>query len=171
MRSLLPNDTDYISLGNNSAYSSVGRLDCNAHDAAYLASGTLIAPNWVLTAAHVFDHAKTVSFSIGGETYQGRPHDRGNPNWNGNMWSGYDIGLIHLSKPVKNVTPASLYTGAAELNQVDTTVGYGLAGDGALRAARSSMARNGPPRMSSTRSTTAGCCFLDFASPTACSTL
>ncbi len=117
-------DTLYQNLGSKSVYASVGRLDGTTNRSGFLASGTLIAPDWVLTAAHVVDNAKTLSFTIGGETYE---VDRkiSNPNWNGNLWSGYDIGLVHLSKVVPNVAPAVIYTGSGELNQTDTVVGYG----------------------------------------------
>ncbi len=83
----------------------------------------------MLTAAHVVDNAKTLSFTIGGQTYQ---VDRKivYPGWNGNLWSGYDIGLVHLAKAVDNIKPASLYTGSGELNQADTVVGFGKTGTG-----------------------------------------
>ena len=57
---------------------------------------------------------KTLSFIIGGQTYQ---VDRKivYPGWNGDLWSGYDIGLVHLVKPVDNIKPAQLYTGSRRI--------------------------------------------------------
>jgi hypothetical protein len=104
----------------------------------------LVAPDWVLTAAHVVDGAKSLTFSIGGQIYQ---VDRTvpYPSWNKDLWSGYDIGLVHLTKPVDNIKPAQLYKGSSELNQPDTVVGFGKTGtvargdtkcDGVKRAAQ-----------------------------------
>ena len=75
------------------------------------------------------DAAKTLSFNIGGQNYE---VDRKivYPNWNGDLWSGYDIGLVHLAKPVDNIKPAQLYTGCSELDQSDTVVGFGKTGTG-----------------------------------------
>jgi hypothetical protein len=77
----------------------------------------------------VVDNAKSLSFSIGGEVYQ---VDRKvvYPAWNGDLWSGYDIGLVHLAKPVDKIKPAHLYTGSGELNHSDTVVGFGKTGSG-----------------------------------------
>ena len=93
----------------------------------------MISPSWVLTAAHVVDHAASLNFTVGGTTYSA---DRmvADPNWNGNLWSGYDIGLVHLSSPVTNVTPATMYTGRGELNKAVTTVGFGKTGTGTTGA-------------------------------------
>ena len=68
-------------------------------------------------------------FNIGGQTYQ---VDRKivYPSWNGDLWSGSDIGLVHLVKPVDNIKPAQIYTGSGELNQTDTVVGFGKTGTG-----------------------------------------
>jgi hypothetical protein len=124
-------DQQYVALG--AEYPSVGCFDGTTSSSSFLASGTLIAPSWVLTAAHVVDHAQSLEFTVGGVTYTA---DRSiaNPNWTGNLWSGYDIGLVHLSAPVTNVTPAAIYTGQGELNQTVTTVGYGKTGTGTTGA-------------------------------------
>ncbi len=128
-------DALYRALGDSSAYQSVGRFTGTTTTTGFLASGTLVAPDWVVTAAHVVDDAKSLSFSIGGQVYQ---VDRTipYPRWKGDLWSGYDIGLAHLAKPVDNIKPAQLYAGAAELNRPDTVVGFGKTGTGELGDAK-----------------------------------
>jgi hypothetical protein len=122
-------DSQYINLGSLSQYSSVGRIDGSTRNSGFLASGTLISPDWVLTAAHVVAAAKTMSFSIGGSRYLSDswiPY----PAWTGNTFAGYDIGLMHLSDPVPGIAPAVRYTGSSELNSVGTAVGFGMTGSG-----------------------------------------
>jgi hypothetical protein len=121
-------DSSYTSLAANSLYASVGRFDGTTSSSGFIASGTLIAPDWVLTAGHVVDHATSLKFTIGGSSYSGS--GIANPSWTGDLFAGYDIGLVHLNSAVANVKPAARYTGSAERYQVGTAVGYGMTGTG-----------------------------------------
>jgi hypothetical protein len=123
-------DSQYVSLGANSAYASVGQIyGTTSPTSGFYASGTLIAPDWVLTAAHVVDDATSLKFSIGGASYTGT-NWTAYAGWTGDLLAGYDIGLVHLSSLVPGITPATRYTGSSELGQVGTAVGYGMTGTG-----------------------------------------
>jgi hypothetical protein len=127
-------DSQYTSLGASAAYASVGRFDGITSTSNFLASGTLIAPNWVLTAAHVVDQATSLKFTVGGTTYTANSWTAYS-GWTGNLMAGYDIGLVHLTTSA-NVQAAKLYSGSAEFGQVGTFVGYGKTGTGQTGATR-----------------------------------
>ncbi len=121
--------SDYLNLGALPAYASVGMIQERTASGGYVGSGTLISSNWVLTAAHMVDKATSMNFTVGGTRYTA---DKwvANPSWTGNLGAGYDIGLIHLSKTVGNVTPATRYTGTSELGKTATFTGFGMTGTG-----------------------------------------
>jgi len=125
--------SQYLQLGSSTLYASVGRIAEATANGNYSGSGTLIAPNWVLTAAHMVDDATALTLTFGGVTYTA---DKwvANPSWTGNLGAGYDLGLIHLTKAVTGITPATRYTGSSELGKVATFVGYGMTGVGSTGA-------------------------------------
>lgn len=116
----------YLNLAAQPAYSSVGLF---VNSWGYTGNATLIAPDWVLTAAHVLNAASGGTFTINGNNYSSAQTVI-NPGWNGNAFNGYDLALVRLSSPVLGITPASLYTGNAEFGQTGTFVGYGFTGTG-----------------------------------------
>jgi Trypsin len=136
-------DSLYTSLAQQSVYDSVGFLTWNIGSSGYIASGTLIAPDWVLTAGHVVggtdDYGAGVSGMIFGmgPTYSGIgisatewiPYG-GWSSSGGNLWAGVDLGLVHLSQAITNVTPAQMDFSASLLGLVGTSVGYGRSGTG-----------------------------------------
>jgi len=119
-------DSAYLALGAQSDFAAVGSLVAGSF---YNGSGILIAPNWVLTAAHLLLFSSTATFSISGTTYSSSAvyHD---PAWNGYGTNGGDFGLVKLSTPVTNIMPATLYTGGTELGLLGTYVGFGATGTG-----------------------------------------
>jgi hypothetical protein len=119
----------YLGLGARLEYASVGRIDEMVGSSAYIGSGTLIAPDWVLTAAHVADDATDISFTIGGLKYDAAEWFV-HPSWTGNLLAGYDIGLVKLATPITDIAPAVRYTGLAEIGLPGVMVGFGLTGTG-----------------------------------------
>lgn len=119
-------DSGYLSLGADPAYAAVGSLLING---AINGSGTLIAPDWVLTAAHLLLAANSGTFTINGVDYTANGFYR-NPGWTGGLNNTNDFGLVHLSSSLDAIPPAMLYSGTSEFGQVGTYVGYGFTGTG-----------------------------------------
>jgi len=103
----------------------------------YNGEGTLVAPQWVLTAAHVGElykretDPKKLTVACNGQNYQiervvNHPHYVGE---DGKAIEN-DVALVKLSKAVKNVEPARLFSGRNEKGKTITIVGSGYTGTG-----------------------------------------
>ena len=137
------NDSIYTSLAAQSVYDSVGFLRWNEGASGYIASGTLISPEWVLTAGHVVGGTNNYGAGVSGmffglgSVYSGTgiaatewiPY-AGWSSSNGDVWAGVDLGLVRLSQPVTSVTPALLDFRTPLLGLLGTNVGYGRSGTG-----------------------------------------
>ena len=111
-------------------FDTVGRFVGHGGDGGFLASGTLVADDWVLTAGHVAYGADALSFDIGGQTYQAGGwvvHGEYDP---ANPFAGRDLALVQLDRPVANVVPAPLTVGNGRVGDLAVSVGYGRTGDG-----------------------------------------
>ena len=120
-------------------YPSVGLIEIETGqgpDPYHYGSGTLVAPDWFLTAAHVVDGAvglPTVYFeTTRGKkvSYQAAEDPILFPGWTGDLAAGNDLALIHLESNVKGIRPAPRYRGDREQGRNMTFVGYGLHGTG-----------------------------------------
>ncbi|MGE3637158.1 MAG: trypsin-like serine protease [Pirellulales bacterium] len=134
-------DAAYTTLAADPRFAAVGKITGSEPGGAFLASGTLIRNQWVLTAAHVVDgtdgHGAGLSnlrFHVGGANFEATQWFV-HPNWatsggESNLFAGWDLGLVRLDQPVSSLTPANLFTGGSELGQAATIVGYGSTGTG-----------------------------------------
>ncbi len=116
-------DSAYLSLAAQPDYAPVGQFQ-----GGLTGSATLIAADWVLTAAHLAVSSSS-TFTINGNSYTAAQWIT-NPGWTGNAFNGSDLVLVRLNTPVLDVLPASLYLGNLELGQTGTFVGYGFTGTG-----------------------------------------
>ncbi len=112
-------------------YPSVGKLLMKSDSSQYLGSGTIISPEWVLTAAHNVDIMNSMTFTIGGSVYAADSWTY-HPNWDTDALNGYDIAVVHLSSPVGGIESAALYSGTTSdlLDLTAAYVGFGNTGTG-----------------------------------------
>jgi len=142
-------DAAYRAYANQPQFASVGSYSTGS----LFGSFTLIAPQWALTAAHVVDtdgDGDITDETISNDTLRIGAQSRrptqlivpkgvnGNPGWNGNINSGFDLALVHLDQPFTSITPAPIYTSFQELGKPITSVGYGQSGTGSNGATTAS---------------------------------
>lgn len=116
------NDADTIRLGRR--FSAVGKVIPDG-------GCTLIAANWVVTAAHVAASMRPGSEIQFGETKYAvkrivlHPEGIAKPRTPPEV----DLALVELTEPVRLIKPIELYRGKNELGQMLFIVGYGDYGD------------------------------------------
>ncbi|MFC3031013.1 S1 family peptidase [Pseudoalteromonas fenneropenaei] len=92
------------------------------------AHGALIAPTWVLTAAHTtFCTNPGASILVGGEKVTVKRRFI-HPNHTPSV--SHDLALLELAEPVTRIKPAKIYSASDELGQVVTFIGAGGTGTG-----------------------------------------
>lgn len=121
-------EADVINLAGNILYAPVGQLERSGD----ITSGVLIGSRWVLTAAHI-NGSSDFTFTIGTNSYSSVNVTR-HPNWDGDALNGSDLMIIELASDVLGITPATLYTGNAEIGALGTSVGFGQGGSGTAGA-------------------------------------
>ncbi len=112
-------------------YPSVGKVGDNT---GYYGSGTLIAPQYVLTAGHCAEGVADTNgrFFINGQEYKTTKvylHPSYNVNQLGND-AANDIAIFKLDRAVSGVTPSPIYRSAPVVGQMLTLVGFGYGGNG-----------------------------------------
>ena len=124
-------------------FDGVAGLIVHRSDGTFICTGSLIAPDWILTAGHCLANNSGVNVtssvdatffpSGGGQitlTASGAANLQINPLYNGATISDNDLAMIHLPSAPAGVEVYSLYMGPPT-NQPYTVVGYGQRGDGA----------------------------------------
>ncbi|SDD40223.1 S1 family peptidase [Kordiimonas lacus] len=97
------------------------------------AVGTLVAPQWIVTAAHVAEHAKIGDNILIGHEERSVEQLVFHPSWDAERVGSEgvtDLALIKLEKPVTSVAPARLYREQDETGKRISILGWGRTGDG-----------------------------------------
>ncbi len=127
----------YRELAKQPQFANAGRVFMHK---TFSGSCVLIAPNKVLTAAHVIEDKVTdpnwkAKFTVcfGDKTarvigFKMKPKVAPPPVGSISIMQDADIAVLTLDKPITGITPAKLYTGKAEVGKITTIVGAGYFG-------------------------------------------
>lgn len=119
-------DATYQAFGANSFFNAIGKVNGGG------GTGTLVAKDWVLTAAHVVNGGGSHTFTIGGNTYTSDQRILRDAGWT--LENGMDLALLHLSTDVVGIDPMAIYGYTDEIGQEAVGVGFGLTGTGSTGA-------------------------------------
>lgn len=120
------NDQHYLNYGEKFAC-VVSLCGTENNDDLYCASGVVIKPNWVLTAAHVIKNAKTGNILINDKKIKVDifiPHEK----FEKNNFGYYDIGLVYCNSGIELDFYPELYRGDDEVDKICSLSGYGIKG-------------------------------------------
>lgn len=126
LRYSIPTNSPRIRTHETNDFSAVGVIgDVTGGNA----TGTLIAPQYVLVAAHTVADTPPgqVTFTIGGQTYH-MEHVFVHPNYDPDQTgsdAANDIAILKLKQPVTTITPARLSGRAPQLGEMLDLVGFG----------------------------------------------
>jgi trypsin len=123
-------DTEYLELATRYTSSVLlGAPDEPPGSVAWGGEGVLIAPRWVLTAAHMARALQEMK-ALPRLAFGGRGHEIQamflHPDWTKGGHS--DVALILLKEPVRGIEPTPLYRGTDESGKTVVIVGHGLTG-------------------------------------------
>ncbi|MBI83817.1 MAG: hypothetical protein CMJ81_11515 [Planctomycetaceae bacterium] len=92
--------------------------------AYWLGSGTLISPNWVITAKHLLNSGQANIYFLGAS--------RSSPSNQHHYHPSLDVALMKLNNPITNIEPVSLYdlSFGSEAGQDAVMMGAGYPGSG-----------------------------------------
>lgn len=129
-------------------YPFVTRLTVSRDQGNFLCGGSLIDQSHVLTAAHCVDRAPRAVRATVGQTNrndesQGVVRDVTNvsihPNFNLQKNSAYDVAVLKLDRPIRNIQPIALARPKTEANKPKekaTVAGYGRTSEGGATSDR-----------------------------------
>jgi hypothetical protein len=118
-------DSLHLALAAEEQFDSVGKV----RRGAVMGSGVLVAPNYMLTAAHVAQGG-TTTFELASGIYS-QGWSIIHSGWDSdNITNGYDLALVRLDTLVLDEQPTAMYSGAFDVGQQATLVGFGRTGTG-----------------------------------------